>query len=163
MEHDEIQAVVIGTLVGTFYGLIMCLVEVNGMDIFLEIVKYLVAALAGSIIMAFVNRKTQINTISRQLGLNDNKTLRTELTEQYEKIIEHIGKGTKESLTNQHEDIKKSIENNYREIKEKYNKEEEAYRCFSIHQRDLKSTLDNFSRDYMRTIHHESELLQRNM
>lgn len=165
MERDEIQAVVMGTLGGTFYGLIMCLAEVNGMDIFLEIMKYLAAAVFGSIIMAFINRKGQIdkntdavNRLMKQMGVSEEETVRHELKGQYNEIIKSIGRGEKETLTEQHNNITKSIEASFNSIAKRYQDEDNTYKLFTVQQRDLKETFDNFSKDYAERIKREKEL-----
>lgn len=163
MKRDRLANIGYYTMVATCLSFtIFTVLEEQNMDIILEIIKYAAAAVVGIIITQIINRKTEIKTLCRQLGLNDDKTLRTELMEQYSDIMNNIGRGDRGTLTNQHQEMRKEILSSYSEIKGKYQAEEDAYKKFTYEQHDLKLTLDNFSRDYMERINNEQELSRQN-
>ncbi|MBO5454516.1 MAG: hypothetical protein J6A69_11255 [Clostridia bacterium] len=110
----------------------------------------------------------EIKKLARQLGVNDNKTFHSEFSEQYDNILNevrnNIGKTPNDkALTGQHNDIIKIIERDFEKINSRYEKEDESYRTFTNQQRDLKDTLDNFSRDYANVIAINRKLFNENI
>lgn len=116
--------------------------EIN-MNVLFEILKVAIPAAISSGVALHLSRKTQLNNLSQKFD---------ELKGEIERIERDIGRGDNSTLTKQHEFISKEINKNYSEIKDRFYKEDEAYRLFSIEQRDLKSTMVNFSRDYQNLI-----------
>ena len=129
-----------------------------------------VAAIIGPIITLIIARKSQIskNTeeikkLARQLGVNDEKTFHAEFSEQYNDILyeiqNSIGKTSNDkALTGQHNDLINILQKDFQTIKSRYDKEDESYRSFTSQQKDLKETLDNFSKDYAKVIGYNQRL-----
>ena len=124
-----------------------------------------VAAIIGPIITLIIARKSQIskNTeeikkLARQLGANDKETLQSELNRKYDTIMADMGRGDKCSLTMQHDEICNQINKGFFKIESRYEKEDESYRSFTSQQKDLKETLDNFSKDYAKVIGYNQRL-----
>ncbi|GAB5083213.1 hypothetical protein Osc1_23910 [Hominimerdicola sp. 21CYCFAH17_S] len=91
----------------------------------------------------------QIHKLSRQLGVKDGKTINDEIIE----VSKCMGTSLdSKTLTGQHIDIQKLIENAFSQIKSRYEKEDDSYRYFTMQQKDIKDTVDNFSKDYARLI-----------
>lgn len=149
------------------------------MDYFLnKILPILISAVLTGIITYLFSarqaRKSQIakNTeeiknLARQLGVNDEKTFHAEFSEQYNTILDEfknsIGKTANDkALTGQHNDILKIIEKDFEKINSRYEKEDESYRSFTAKQKDIKETLDNFSKDYAKVISHNQKLYYEN-
>ena len=123
------------------------------------------ALITGLITMA-ASRKSQLNKLSdrldalqRALGLHDQENLKHTL----DVIKSDIGRGERGSLSKQHEYITGLMNQQYDEIKQRYSREDEAYRSFSRQQYDLKSVLDGFSRDYAELALSESKLTKENL
>lgn len=123
------------------------------------------ALITGLITMA-VSRKSQLNkqsdrldALQRALGLNDQENLKHTL----DVIKSDIGRGERGSLSKQHEYLTRLMNQQYEEIKQRYSREDEAYRSFSRQQYDLKSVLDGFSRDYAELALSESKLKKENL
>jgi uncharacterized protein (DUF3084 family) len=120
-----------------------------------------IAAVISAIVTKKAGRKSQVNEntkaiqeLQKQLGLDDKKTLRTEILESLEKIGKEIGvdRNDASSLTSQHKDMQRSQEKSYEEIKSRYKAEDEAYHRFTLEQRDIKDTMSNFVRQYTELI-----------
>lgn len=133
-----------------------------------------VAAIIGPILTFILSRKSQISknteeikNLARQLGVNDEKTFHAEFSEQYNTILgefkNSIGKTANDkALTGQHNDILKVIEKDFEKINTRYEKEDESYRSFTAKQKDIKETIDNFSKDYAKVIAYNQELYYEN-
>ena len=101
----------------------------------------------------------EIKKLARQLGVNDEKTFHSEFSEQYSEILseiqDNIGKTPNDkALTGQHQDMLNILQKDFQVINGRYEKEDESYRSFTMQQKDLKETLDNFSRDYALSLIH---------
>jgi len=128
------------------------------------------AAIIGPIITYILSRKSQITknteaiqTLARQLGVNDKETFHSEFTKQYKTIIGNIGRGDKATLTVQHDEINKTLEKGFSQIYMRYEKEDESYRQFTAQQLDIKEALDNFSKDYTKVISLNKRLYSENI
>lgn len=137
-----------------------------------DIVVAIVVALISVIGTMLATRKNQIvkNTeaikkLGERLGLNEEKTLRIELSEQYYQIIDQMGARLSDepSLTKQHQLMREEIKNSYDEIKERYQKEDDAYRYFTANQKDLADTMNGFVRDYKTVVTKNAELRNENI
>lgn len=106
----------------------------------------------------------EIQKFARQLGVNDEKTFHAEFSEQYNKIMDNIGKTPNDkALTGQHQDMLNILQKDFQVINGRYEKEDESYRSFTMQQKDLKETLDNFSRDYAKIINENGKLFNENI
>lgn len=106
-----------------------------------------------------VKNTEEIKKLARQLGVNDEKTFHAEFSEQYDKIMDNIGKTPNDkALTGQHQDMLNILQKDFQVINGRYEKEDESYRSFTMQQKDLKETLDNFSRDYAKIINENGKL-----
>lgn len=106
----------------------------------------------------------EILKLARQLGVNDEKTFHAEFSEQYNKIMDNIGKTPNDkALTGQHQDMLNILQKDFQVINGRYEKEDESYRSFTMQQKDLKETLDNFSRDYAKIINENGKLFNENI
>ena len=106
----------------------------------------------------------EIQKLARQLGVNDEKTFHAEFSEQYNKIMDNIGKTPNDkALTGQHQDMLNILQKDFQVINRRYEKEDESYRSFTMQQKDLKETLDNFSRDYAKIINEDGKLFNENI
>jgi hypothetical protein len=106
----------------------------------------------------------EIQKLARQLGVNDEKTFHAEFSEQYNKIMDNIGKTPNDkALTGQHQDMLNTLQKDFQVINGRYEKEDESYRSFTMQQKDLKETLDNFSRDYAKIINENGKLFNENI
>lgn len=106
----------------------------------------------------------EIQKLARQLGVNDEKTFHAEFSEQYNKIMDNIGKTPNDkALTGQHQDMLNILQKDFQVINGRYEKEDESYRSFTMQQKDLKETLDNFSRDYAKIINENGKLFNENI
>lgn len=54
------------------------------------------------------------------------------------------------------------IQENYKTIKDRYKREDDAYALFTAQQRDLAVTMNNFTKDYKETISDRNRLLIEN-
>lgn len=109
-----------------------------------------------------------IKKLARQLGVNDEKTFHSEFSEQYSEILseiqDNIGKTPNDkALTGQHQDMLNILQKDFQVINGRYEKEDESYRSFTMQQKDLKETLDNFSRDYAKIINENGKLFNENI
>ena len=83
---------------------------------------------------------------------------------QYNKIMDNIGKTPNDkALTGQHQDMLNILQKDFQVINGRYEKEDESYRSFTMQQKDLKETLDNFSRDYAKIINENGKLFNENI
>ena len=106
----------------------------------------------------------EIQKLARQLGVNYEKTFHAEFSEQYNKIMYNIGKTPNDkALTGQHQDMLNILQKDFQVINGRYEKEDESYRSFTMQQKDLKETLDNFSRDYAKIINENGKLFNENI
>jgi hypothetical protein len=106
----------------------------------------------------------EIQKLARQLGVNDEKTFHAEFSEQYNIIMDNIGKTPNDkALTGQHQDMLNILQKDFQVINGRYEKEDESYRSFTMQQKDLKETLDNFSRDYAKIINENGKLFNENI
>lgn len=110
----------------------------------------------------------EIKKLARQLGVNDEKTFHSEFSEQYSEILseiqDNIGKTPNDkALTGQHQDMLNILQKDFQVINGRYEKEDESYRSFTMQQKDLKETLDNFSRDYAKIITENGKLFNENI
>ena len=109
------------------------------------------------------NKSTEaINKLIRQLGMNDEESLKHELSSQYNNVMESIGRGCKASLTEQHAHLESCIQESYKTIEDRYKKEDDAYALFTSQQRDLAETMNNFTKEYKETISDRNRLLIEN-
>ena len=142
-------------------------------DEVIEILRIIIPAIssfAGGILIARkgkIDKNTEaINKLIRQLGMNDEETLKHGLSSQYNNVMESIGRGGKASLTEQHSHLESCIQENYKEnyktIKDRYKREDDAYALFTAQQRDLAVTMNNFTKDYKETISDRNRLLIEN-
>lgn len=116
-----------------------------------------VLTLIGSLTISkrsqLIKNTEEIKKLARQLGVNDEKTFHAEFSEQYNKIMDNIGKTPNDkALTGQHQDMLNILQKDFQVINSRYEKEDDCYRKFTAQQLDLKETLDNFSRDYAKVI-----------
>lgn len=114
-----------------------------------------------------VKNTEEIQKLARQLGVNDEKTFHAEFSEQYSAILHEIqnsvGKTSNDkALTGQHHDMLNILQKDFQIIKLRYDKEDESYRSFTMKQKELKETLDNFSKDYAKVIAHNQKLYYEN-
>lgn len=135
----------------------------------IEIIKVAIPAVVTFIGGFFIARKGKIdentealNKLIKQLGLNDEETLKHRLSSQYNNVMESIGRGGKASLTEQHSHLESCIQENYKTIKDRYKREDDAYALFTSQQRDLAETMNNFTKDYKETISDRNRLLIEN-
>lgn len=106
----------------------------------------------------------EIQKLARQLGVNDEKTFHAEFSDQYNNIMNNIGKTPNDkALTGQHQDMLNILQKDFQVINGRYEKEDESYRSFTMQQKDLKETLDNFSRDYAKIITENGKLFNENI
>lgn len=106
----------------------------------------------------------EIKKLARQLGVNDEKTFHAEFSDQYNNIMNNIGKTPNDkALTGQHQDMLNTLQKDFQVINSRYEKEDESYRSFTMQQKDLKETLDNFSRDYAKIITENGKLFNENI
>lgn len=106
----------------------------------------------------------KIQKLARQLGVNDEKTFHAEFSDQYNNIMNNIGKTPNDkALTGQHQDMLKILQRDFQIINGRYEKEDESYRSFTMQQKNLKETLDNFSRDYAKIISENGKLFNENI
>lgn len=106
----------------------------------------------------------EIQKLARQLGVNDEKTFHAEFSDQYNNIMNNIGKTPNDkALTGQHQDMLNILQKDFQVINGRYEKEDESYRSFTMQQKDLKETLDNFSRDYAKIINENGKLFNENI
>lgn len=106
----------------------------------------------------------EIQKLARQLGVNDEKTFHAEFSDQYNNIMNNIGKTPNDkALTGQHQDMLNILQKDFQVINVRYEKEDESYRSFTMQQKDLKETLDNFSRDYAKIINENGKLFNENI
>lgn len=110
----------------------------------------------------------EIKKLARQLGVNDEKTFHSEFSEQYSEILseiqDNIGKTPNDkALTGQHQDMLNILQKDFQVINGRYEKEDESYRSFTMQQKDLKETPDNFSRDYAKIINENGKLFNENI
>ena len=138
-------------------------------DEVIEILRIIIPAIssfAGGILIARkgkIDKNTEaINKLIRQLGMNDEETLKHGLSSQYNNVMESIGRGGKASLTEQHSHLESCIQENYKTIKDRYKREDDAYALFTAQQRDLAVTMNNFTKDYKETISDRNRLLIEN-
>ncbi len=171
MKQQE-RIVIVNSIVTCFYWIVLYTMiltrnegDRNMTDVTITGIIGGCTTIMSAVITLIVARKSQIdkNTtvlekMSKQLGLNDDISLREELKKQYSSISEDIGRGGYGSLSIQHGEILDEISKSYSEIKNRYDKQDDAYRHFTTEQHDLKQTLDNFSRNYMEVINSEQEL-----
>ena len=135
----------------------------------IEIIKVAIPAVVTFIGGFFIARKGKIdentealNKLIKQLGLNDEETLKHGLSLQYNNVMESIGRGGKASLTEQHSHLESCIQENYKTIKDRYKREDDAYALFTSQQRDLAETMNNFTKDYKEIISDRNRLLIEN-
>lgn len=106
----------------------------------------------------------EIQKLARQLGVNDEKTFHAEFSDQYNNIMNNIGKTPNDkALTGQHQDMLNILQKDFQVINGRYEKEDESYRSFTMQQKNLKETLDNFSRDYANIITENGKLFNENI
>ena len=65
-------------------------------------------------------------------------------------------------MTEQHSHLESCIQENYKTIKDRYKREDDAYALFTSQQRDLAETMNNFTKDYKETISDRNRLLIEN-
>lgn len=69
-------------------------------------------------------------------------------TEAIERLRDDVGRGDNETLSKQHENIKRSVDEKFSIIQRRYEREDESYRAFTQKQVDIKDAIDNFAKDY---------------
>ena len=141
----------------------------QGNNAVVEIIKVAIPVVVTFIGVFLITRKEKhnksteaINKLIRQLGMNDNETLKHGLSSQYNNVMESIGRDGKASLTEQHSHLESCIQENYKTIKDRYKREDDAYALFTSQQRDLAETMNNFTRDYKETINDRNRILIEN-
>lgn len=125
-------------------------------DIYMrEILIAVLPALITGLITFVLARKSQIrkNTeaienLSKHIGNKEEQSLEGLIRS----IKDDIGRQSDSSLTRQHQNINRQIENSFGVINNRYEREDEQYRLFTREQHSLKETLDNFSKDYMNNL-----------
>lgn len=127
-----------------------------------------VLTLIGSLTISkrsqLIKNTEEIKKLARQLGVNDEKTFHAEFSDQYSNIMNNIGKTPNDkALTGQHQDMLKILQRDFQIINGRYEKEDESYRSFTMQQKNLKETLDNFSRDYAKIISENGKLFNENI
>ena len=131
--------------------------SINAMEYFLnKILPLLITGIVTYFATYMLSKKSQltklidqIHKLSRQLGVKDGKTINDEIID----VSKCMGTSLdSKTLTGQHIDIQKLIENAFSQIKSRYEKEDDSYRYFTMQQKDIKDTVDNFSKDYARLI-----------
>lgn len=127
-----------------------------------------VLTLIGSLTISkrsqLIKNTEEIKKLARQLGVNDEKTFHAEFSDQYNNIMNNIGKTPNDkALTGQHQDMLNILQKDFQVINGRYEKEDESYRSFTMQQKDLKETLDNFSRDYAKIITENGKLFNENI
>ena len=104
-----------------------------------------------------INKNTEaLNKLSEKLGLNNKK-----INDKFKTICDDIGRNDNSSLTKQHMNIEKTISHSFEVIAKRYENEDIVYRQFTAQQKDLKNTLDSFSRDYYEHIKNENILYEK--
>lgn len=132
-----------------------------------SIVVGIVPSVITGIVTWTVSRKSQlnknteaINELTKRIGASEDKTLKAELGDQYNNVID--GMGTKQgggtSLTKQHETMQTVILQSYEEIKSRYKKEDEQYRKFSDEQKNISDSLLYASKGYNDVIEQKNRL-----
>ena len=127
-----------------------------------------VLTLIGSLTISkrsqLIKNTEEIKKLARQLGVNDEKTFHAEFSDQYNNIMNNIGKTPNDkALTGQHQDMINILQRDFQIINGRYEKEDESYRSFTMQQKNLKETLDNFSRDYAKIITENGKLFNENI
>ena len=127
-----------------------------------------VLTLIGSLTISkrsqLIKNTEEIKKLARQLGVNDEKTFHAEFSDQYNNIMNNIGKTPNDkALTGQHQDMINILQRDFQIINGRYEKEDESYRSFTMQQKNLKETLDNFSRDYAKIISENGKLFNENI
>lgn len=127
-----------------------------------------VLTLIGSLTISkrsqLIKNTEEIQKLARQLGVNDEKTFHAEFSDQYNNIMNNIGKTPNDkALTGQHQDMLNILQKDFQVINGRYEKEDESYRSFTMQQKNLKETLDNFSRDYAKIITENGKLFNENI
>ena len=90
--------------------------------IFTGIVTYVLSA-RQSRKSQIVKNTEEIKKLARQLGVNDEKTFHAEFSEQYNKIMDNIGKTPNDkALTGQHQDMLNTLQKNFQVINSRYEK-----------------------------------------
>lgn len=138
----------------------------QGNNTVVEIIKVAIPAVVTFIGVFLISGKEKhdksteaINKLIRQLGMNDEETLKHGLSSQYNNVMESIGRGGNASLTEQHSHLESCIQESYKTIKDRYKREDDTYALFTSKQRDLAETMNNFTRDYKETINDRNRIL----
>lgn len=128
----------------------ICYVEGEDMS------ETVIAAIIGAVttIVGIIITNIATSRRMRKSQIEKNTKMLEELKKQYESLYSGMGVRAHEtlSLTGQHDSMKKEIMKSYAAIRKRYKKEDKAYKNFTAEQRDLKQTLDNFSKDYIKQI-----------
>ena len=104
-----------------------------------------------------------IESMNKGIGLRENETLSNMIERKYNTIVSDIGRNSGSSLTEQHNIIKQSLEDNYSEIKRRYQIEDDSYRKFTHEQKELTDTMNNFVRDYRNVIQKNHDIEMENI
>lgn len=124
-----------------------------------NILAGIAAAIVGGVITLIVNYKNQINKnteaiekLTERIGVDKDKTLKVHIDE----IRSDIGRNDGGSLSKQHSDMQKNIsetlDKDFGEIKERYEKEDDEYHKFTNEQRDINQAMKNFVTDYRKVV-----------
>lgn len=96
------------------------------------------------------NYEKALTEFSRQLGLNDTKTLRATIEDNYHSIINDIGRNNKSSLTQQHKDI-------FDYIKKKEQTQQEQFKKFKNKEKNIANSIEemnHFFEDWVEKTNH---------
>ena len=121
-----------------------------------NIIWGLVSTVAASAITAAttisVSRRSQIRKLTDQIE-NLNKSVGIDLGKEVNLTLQH--KDIKATMQEQHKDIR----TDFQIIQDRYRKEDNAYQVFTAKQRDMKESLDGFSREFTSIIQ-QSHILE---
>lgn len=133
----------------------------------LKLDSTIIASIIGAAVLLIIDILSNIRASKR------NEMLINQKFEQMNSILNNIkddiGRDKNSSLTVQHNDITRSLDSNFKNVNNnfsfiynRYEKEDESYRSFTSQQRDLKETIDNFSKDYAKVIGYNKKLYNEN-
>lgn len=111
----------------------------------------IVPAVLTCIVTLYLSRKSQVNNnvqalkeFSRQLGLNDEKTLALNISEKFNSISADIGRNDNPSLTKQHEYLQGLLQREIETSERRYTEEEKRIKDFTVEQHIMSKTIEDF-------------------
>ena len=122
-------------------------------NILIGTIPALVTGAITAVATLHVAKKNRLNNNTEAL-----KALKESNERTFNTIKEDIGRGSLSSLTEQHKSLEKEIATRFSCINNRYEKEDAAYRKYSMQQLDLDATLKFFLEDYKRLIAENSGL-----